>query len=405
MHVSEQIPVSSGGLAYKHLIELEALHCLRDETLREFLAPYSSWCRHAGVRIDRPLTEATLRRLHHALWSEDVHRPDALCQALVDLGDLAGEWGYETTVRAALETWRTGKLEPSRNPVELAFREYLLRKDHELESLARHVHGKGVPRLVEYAPREARPLERHRSAKYLDRFKSVVGDWFDERGRTGFSDVLSDESSREVQLRVTRGMIPRTQPIVVDEERVERIDFVPARPDLLIFDKRTCILSINAQLAVEHDGYRRMFGRVFFDSPDHFAVNELYTGGPLMLDPAAALTTEGFPQIRDVALREVRFAASPKIDRARFVGSRLNDTVGGIVETMGTLTGGAPDVCYMKLALHLSARKRPTIVEIHTPNRCKVDRRFAGDVVRELLLARGFLRLPKLEASLAEAAA
>jgi hypothetical protein len=259
---------------------------------------------------------------------------------------------------------------------------------------------------VEYAPLEAKPLERHRCAEHLDRFKALVGEWFDERGRTGFSDVVTDESSREVQLRVTRGMIPRTQPIVVDQERVERIDFIPARPDLLIFDKRTSVLSINAQLAVEHDGYRRMFGRVFFDSPDHFAVNELYTGDPLLIDAAAALSSEGFPQIQDVALREVRFAAPPKIDRARFVAARLNDSIGGVIETMATLTGGALSVCYVKLAFHLTSRKRPTVAEIRMTNRCKVDRRFAGEIVRQFLLARGFLRLPELPAPVvAEAAA
>lgn len=396
------LPFAPGDLTYKHLIELEALHCLEDDTLRRFLEPYTAWCRAVGIRLDRRFTDRGRRRLHQALWAEDVHRPDELSQALVDLGDLAGEWGFEATVQEALNTWRAGKLDPARNPVELAFREYLLRNSQEMSALARSVHGKGVPRVMEYAPREPAPLERHRSEVHLDSFKEVVGVWFDDRGRTNFSDVLCDESTREVQFRVTRGMVPRTQPIVVDGARVERIDFVPARPDLIIFDKRTSILSVNAQLPVEHDGYRRMFGRVFFDSPDHFAVNELYTGAPLIADAEAALCTDGFPAIRDVSLREVRFDLQPRLQRASFVGDRINDAVPALVDMMRA-TSGHVSIRHLRLALYLSARKRPTIVEISQPNRCKVDRRFAGDIVREFLLARGFLRLPQLESEAAAA--
>lgn len=383
---------ASEGLTYAYLIDFDALLSLSPETLRAFLAPYATWCRSVGVRLDRNLGEPALRRLHQALWSPDVHRPDELCQALIDLGDLAGEWGYETTVRTAVEQWGEGRLDAARNPVELAFREYLLRKNQEMASIARTLHGKGVPRLREYAPREPVQLERHRSESHVDRFREDVGGWFDDRGRTGYSEILCDESTREVQLRVTRGMVPRTQPIIVDGERVERIDFVPARPDLLIFDKRTCVLSINAQLAEEHDVYRRMFGRVFFGSPDHFDVDELYTGDPLLIDSDRALSTDGFPPIREVVLREVRVRGDR--NRATFKGDRINEGVDPFVSGVAPSLGADLNVEYARFAFHLRSRKRPTIVEIIAPNRCKVDRRFAGDIVRDFLLARGFLQLP-----------
>lgn len=390
----EPAPTSSSRLVYKHLIKMEALQALRDETLVTFLRPYEMWCAQIGVDLDRPFDEVALRRLHHASWSEEIDRPDALNVALVDLGDIAGVWGAEATVHAAVNEWREGRLEPAANPIELAFREYLQRSAELFGTIAQRVHGRAAQRLVEFTAHRDLPLEAHRDAASMRRFESELGRWFEARGRTSFCKVDVDESSNEVQFRIVRGMIPRFQETIVDGRKLDRIEFVPARPDLLVFDKRTSILAVNAQLATEHDCYRRVFGRVCFDDEDHFRVQEIYSGEPLFRDLEQALSPDGFPAIAGVVLREVRIASK----RGRVRGSLCGDDIGDHLAAF--LSGelfSAADIRFVKLAIYLRARTRPTLVELTPPNRCKLDRRIGEDLVRDYLLARGFLRLPILE--------
>ncbi|MBZ0118645.1 MAG: hypothetical protein K8H88_16695 [Sandaracinaceae bacterium] len=380
-------------LVYKHLIALEALESLRSETLLEFLRPYEEWCAGIGVQLDAALDRKAISRLHHHLWSQDTMRPAELELALVDLGDMAGFWGWEATVHAAIEEWREGKLEPATSPVELAFREYLVRKHELFGGLAERVHGREIQRLVEFYATQDAPLEGHRSAPLLRRFEAELGRWLEARGRTSYCRIGVDESSTEIQFRVVRGMIPRSQQTIVDQTKLERIEFVPARPDLIVFDKRTRMLAVNAQLVTEHDFYRRLVGRVYFGDEEHFRVHEVYSGEPLLRDGARALSAEGFPAIRSIALREIRVETADRV-RASLSGEDVKDHLEAF---FGDGLFVAADVRFVKLAIFLRQRTRPTLVEIAAPNRCKLDRRIGEDLVRELLLARGFLRLPTNE--------
>jgi hypothetical protein len=377
-------------LVYKHLVTPDALALLSPGTLRDFLRPYQQWCAEVGVALDRPLDRPALERLHELLWSDSIDRPEELALALADLGGLAGTWGWAPTVAAAIESRRVGRLEPTENPVELAYREYVQRRAELFDVVAQHATGRRVQRLVEFTPRHDLALEAHRDLSTTKRFESVLARWFEARGRTPFCSVDIEETSTEIQFRVVRGMCRRLQDTIVDGRKLERIEFVPARPDLLVVDRRTGLLAVSAQYAIEHDLYRRVFGHVYFDDEDHFQTHEIYSGDPLLQDVDRALSTEGFPTIASVVLREVRVGSKHGRLRGSLCGEDVAQALAMLLE--GELFSQG-DVRYLKLAFYWRHRARPTLFEFSPPNRCKF-RRLGEDVVREFLLARGFLRMP-----------
>lgn len=379
-------------LTYKHLIQREALECLAPATLVEFLRPHEEWCREIGVSLDVAPDALTLARLHHAFSSVDVARPMELNEALLDLAGLAGHWGAEEQVQRTIAARHEGRRDTP-NSVELAFREYIDRRD-QFFSIAERVAGRMVQRLVEFCPATPAPLTGHDEEERRERLELDIGRFFAARNRTRFCSCNVVESSADVQFEIVRGSIPRRARMVVDEARIDAIDFVPARSDFVIFDKRTRMLSVHAQQAAEHDYYRRVFGRLYFGNEDHFRIEEVYTGEPLALRGEEALSVHGFPHLDRIELRELRVHARAGYELITR-GSNVREALPVIFGDDGGLSGA--DVQLVKLAIHVKLRRRPIIVAIKPPNWCSLDRRVGEDLVRAFLVARGFLRLPAIE--------
>jgi hypothetical protein len=379
-------------LTYRFLIQFEALECLSRATLVEFLRPFELWCAENGIGLDGEMDRAMLGRIHYAMCGPDVERPGELSDALLDLGGLAGRWGAEEEVQRAIAARRDGMRDLA-NPVELAFREYIERRE-QFFSIAERVHGRQIQRLVEFCPSTPRLLEGHEEPERRERLELDAGRFFGARNRTRFCECRVVESSADIQFEIVRGSIPRRHRTVVDEARLEAIDYVPARSDFVIFDKRTRMLSVHAQQAAEHDYYRRLFGRIYFGTEDHFRIEEVYTGEPLALRGEDALSVHGFPHLDRIELRELRVQARAGFELiAR--GSNVRDALPTIFGDEGGLSGA--DVQLVKLAIYVKLRRRPIVVAIKPPNWCSLDRRIGEDLVRAFLVARGFLKLPAID--------
>ncbi len=393
MHQDGGAPrASTGTLTYKHLIEAQALECLSSATLLEFLHPFASWCAEVGVGLDAPLDREAITTLHRAFSSPDVARPPELEDALVDLGGLAGRWGMAEEVQRAVAARNGGACDVT-NSVELAFREYIERRE-QFFSIAERVNGRQIQRLVEFCPASPKALVGHDEPERRERLELDAGRFFGARNRTRFCECRVVESSSDIQFEIVRGSIPRRHRTVIDEQRIEAIDFVPARSDFVIFDKRTRMLAVHAQQSAEHDYYRRLFGRIYFGTEDHFRIEEVFTGEPLAIRGEDALSTHGFPHLDRIELRELRVQARAGYElTAR--GSNVRDALPVIFGDDGDLSGA--DVQLVKLAIYVRMRRRPILVAIKPPNWCSLDRRIGEDLVRAFLVARGFLRLPAID--------
>ena len=390
MHVEGAAPYAP--LTYRFLISFEALECLSSSTLVSFLRPFEAWCAAHGIEIDGTIDRAMLLQIHRALSAPDVERPSELTDALFHLGGLAGRWGAEEEVQRAIAARNEGLCDAA-NSVELAFREYLERRE-QFFSVAERVHGRLVQRMVEFCPSTTQALVGHNDEERVERLKADAARFFSARNRTRFCDCIVTESANDVQFQIERGSVPRSYRRVIDEVRVEKIDYVPARTDIIVWDKRTRMLSVHAQQAAEHDYYRRLIGRIFFGDESHFRVEEVYTGDPLALRGEDALSTHGFPHIDRIELREFRVqtrAGFENISR----GSNVREALPMLFGEESALS--AADVQLVKLAIYVRLRRRPIIVAIKPPNWCSLDRRVGEDLVRAFLIARGFLRLPAID--------
>lgn len=393
MHVEGAAPHGPANpLTYRFLIQFEALECLSHATLVEFLRPFEGWCAENGIGLDAGIDRMALGRIHYALSASDVERPAELTDSLLDLGGLAGRWGAEEEVQRAIASRSDGRRDGA-NSVELAFREYLERRE-QFFSIAERVHGRQIQRLVEFCPSTPQLLTGHDEPERRERLELDAGRFFGARNRTRFCECRIVESSADVQFEIVRGSIPRRHRTVVDEVRVEAIDFVPARSDFVIYDKRTRMLAVHAQQAAEHDYYRRLFGRIYFGSEDHFRIEEVYTGEPLALRGEEALSTHGFPHLDRIELRELRVQARAGYEMI-IRGSNVREALPVIFGDDGGLSGA--DVQLVKMAIYVRLRRRPIIVAIKPPNWCSLDRRVGEDLVRAFLVARGFLRLPAID--------
>lgn len=381
-----------GSLTYKFLIQPEALACVAKETLLQFLRPHEAWCAENGVALDGfEVDPPMLERLHDLLDSASVPKTESLAQALFDLGNTAGVWGSENEIGRAIAARQSGVIDPA-NVVEAAFSAYVVHHD-QFSCVADRANGRQVQRLVEFVPSVPMPLQGHHDADVRGRLEHDAGRFFGARNRTRFCECKIVENTNEIQFEIVRGNVPRRHRRVIDEQRVDAIDFVPARSDFLIFDKRTRMLAVHAQQAAEHDYYRRLIGRLYFASEDHFRVEEVYSGQPLAIRGEDALSTQGFPEIQSVELRELRTLRDGREILVK--GRDVRDDLTWLFSDASGLEGS--DVQFVKLAIYVRLRRRPILVAIKPPNHCTLDRRVGEDLVRAFLIARGFLRLPAID--------
>lgn len=383
-----------GSLTYRYLIQPDALACVARETLVQFLRPHEVWCAAQGIALGSLEQDGpTLERLHRALSDPSVPRSADLNQALIDLGGLAGRWGQEEEIERVLAARAAGAKDTA-NVVELAFSEYLLRCQ-QFTSIADRATGRTVQRLVEFCPASPRRLQGHLDPDIRARLEHDAGRFFGARNRTRYCECRVVESLTEIQFEIVRGNIPRSHRTVIEEARVDEINYVPARSDFVIFDKRSRMLSVHAQQPAEHDYYRRLIGRLYFGTEDHFRVEEVFSGEPLASRGPDALSTHGFPDIQRAALREIRALA----DGDEIIVKGPVDVSHRLPMLFSTddSTLRGKDVQLVKLAIFVRLRRRPILVTIKPPNWCSLDRRVAEDLVRAFLIRRGFLRLPAID--------
>ena len=390
--------MQSSAPLIKNLVRLSLLERVSPELLVRFLRPYEGYLAGRGVSLDGvELDHAWVGELHRVLCVVDPTMPGALQQAFLGVADLASEQGHEAALNLAGERQlnlfgKSGDVSPE----DLAFRLYLEHADVFMATHAR-VQSQEARRFVDFHPDAHRPIEGAETQAKRVLLMEQLRRWFASRNRSDYVDVRVSESSDEVSFVIIHGQPPRNLSVITSASSRDRLSLVPDKQDTVVFDKATGRLSINAQYAAEHDFYRAAIGKVFFGRDDHFEPHAVLDCGVLLDDPRAALSVEGLPALRAVALREVVLEAidSPR-DRLTWSANDLGDVY---LEDVPDLLKRDRTVRKAKLALFPIHEGRPKVVEIAPPNKLTYDRRTYDAVVREFLFARGFLRHPQTHLS------
>jgi hypothetical protein len=377
-----------------HLVRLDLLEAVRPDLLLRFLRPFAGYLTPQGIALDDVSCDAEwLARLHAVLNAVDPVMPSELQQGLLDVADLATESAHEDVLSIA-RNHQLGlfTISARTTPEDLAFEVYLDHRDVFRSAHAR-TQSSEVRRFVEFFAKDATPLVGHDSGAKRALLARAIGTWFRDRNRTAFCDVRVNESRDEVSFVVIHGRPPRNHGAIESDDRRTRVTYVPDKHDVLVFDRRTGRLAVNAQFSGEQDFYRRALGRVFWADEDHFVAQPVYTGEPLVEEGVAALQPLGVPGLAGVVLREMKIVA-PADPNAGVLSWKAHDLGPLLASPLGRLVLQYGDVVQFQLALILAGRPRPVRVDVQVPNHLSFDRRLGGDVVREYLLESGFMRIP-----------
>ena len=374
------------------LVSLALLEATQPCLLVRFLRPFEAYLATRGINLECVADHAhVLAALYGVLTAVDRDMPVALQQALVDVAELATDAAHEHVLTIARNqqlglfgvTART-------TPEDLAFQVYL---DHP--ELFRSAHARTqsteVRRFIEFVARDVMRLEGATLTARRVQLGGLIGAYFRERNRTGYCDLRVSETDVETTFVVIHGRPPRNHGAIENDDRRTRVAYVPDKHDTLVVDHRTGRLAVNAQYEPEQEFYRAAMGRVFWGDDEHFISKPVFTGEPLRLEWHAALGTHGVPGVREVVLREVKLDA-PDVN-GLYLTLKANDLRTLLASDTGRGMLKLGQVVGFTLALVLAGRPRPLQVEVRVPRHLSFDRRVGGDVVREYLLAAGFMRI------------
>ena len=255
----------------KGLVRLSLLERVSPELLVRFLRPFEDYLAGREVALDGVAHDhAWIGALHETLITFDAAMPGALQQALLDVADLASDQGHELALELAGERQLTLFAPGSEVSAEdLAFKLFLEHSELFAASHAR-VLSQEARRFVEFFPKAHRPLEQHGSEARRVLVVSQLRRWFARRNRSEYVDLRVTETDAEVTFLIIHGRTPRNLSVITSAFSRDRVSLVPDKQDTVVFDKATGRLSVNAQYPAEHDFYRQVLGRVFFDRDDHF---------------------------------------------------------------------------------------------------------------------------------------
>ena len=364
-----------------YLVRLELLEAVTADLLLRFLRPFTSYLASRGVPLEGgAVSEKWREHLHAALNDVDPAMPAELQQSLVDVADLASEGAHDHVLAVAkgapLRVLDGGR---GSTPEDVAFEVFL---DHP--NVFREAHARTqtaeAKRFVEFTATSPKPLPPADLTAKRGQLARVVGDWFRGRNRTGFCEVRVTDAGETVSFVIIHGRPPRNHGAIESDERRTRVTYVPDKHDLVVFDRATGRLAVNAQFAGEQDLYRRALGRVFWGDDEHFVAAPIYTADPLVEEGASVLQPHGIPGLEGVELRALKVVSpDPEVGvlswKGRDLGSELASPVGQVVLRHG-------EIRHFELAMKLSARSRSLKVEVDVPTATLLREILADSLVR-----------------------
>ena len=225
--------------------------------------------------------------------------PHGLLNDLCVLDDLADEEGHDSILREAVKAGvdLSGIGAEDMSAGEFATAVYLLHPQ-----LLNVCHARAECRKVknyeEYRAesRQELTLELARSSSLC--LVDAIGSWFEGKHRSRACEIYVYQDGEGLEFQIARGRLSRTDPNWDKQLTGGRIGWRPQRRDVVIYDKRRCVLKVNAQFDAERDLYRTTFGMVLFGNANHFSDNEIYTLAPLLKGKSCLATVSGIDGVR-----------------------------------------------------------------------------------------------------------
>ena len=268
-------------LRFKNFSDLAFIQGIdKPQHLGPLLEPHKEYFARQGVDVTNlKNADATDRQLLRVFTQPDEDMPVDLLETLYVLDDLADEGGHDRILHEAEREGIT--LDGSdMTPGEFAI---VAHRGHP--GLVQMCHEKTLYQKIknyqEYQAKGRRRLELASVLKKVKQLEGALGPWFESKDRSPACEIHAYEEDGEIKFLITHGRMLRTEGSFDRQLRRSRVAYRPQKHDSVIYDKRLCVLRINAQTQGEKDLYRDAFGRVLFDDAGYFPGEDLYTLVPL----------------------------------------------------------------------------------------------------------------------------
>ncbi len=270
-------------LRFKRFSDLAFLQSIdKPRYLAPLLAPFTEYFMRQGLDFSHLANDdATDRKLLEVFTRPDEDMPGDLLELLYVLDDLADDSGQD---RILNEVVQCGEAIDGLDG-EMTCGEYAIAVYRAKPGLIQACHEKTVHRKIKnYAEFQSAsnarltldPARRGKTA-----LEQALAAWFDDRNRGMVCEIYPYQEGSEIRFIVTHGQTYRSEGSIDKNLRKSRVAYRPQKHDSIIYDTQTGILKLNAQSLLEKEEYRKQFGRVYFNDPEHFPAGDIYTLKPM----------------------------------------------------------------------------------------------------------------------------
>lgn len=378
----------------KSLIESAA-----PELLIRALGAFPAWLARTGcdaLPTSKTAREAWSVRIYRALNAGD-RKGDALHVEvrgmLARIGEMANDEGRDRLL-VALGAERAMALSGMRlTDFELALTAYCNHVQVFELAYARKSSTEAV-RFVEFFPSRYVPLVGHHDLDKQRQMRDAIAAYYRQRGNTACAQIDVEETEEEVRILVLHGRSPREFNVIDDDEELVRVRQVHDKHDLIVIDKESGRLGINAQFSREEAMLRALVGSVFFNDPVHYSNAAIYTGAPLIDYGLEALSTAGIAGLAAVRLRGVRISA--RGGKRRIEWTDQDDMSDELDEQYMLDRVQHGEILAIHFGITHSGESASRRLILVPPNKIYLDRRLGDVAVRGFLQRRRFADYPPL---------
>jgi len=270
-------------LRFKRFSDLAFLQSIdKPQYLAPLLAPFSEYFSRQGLDVSNLTNDdATDRKLLEVFTKPDEDMPGDLLALLYQLDDLADDAGHDRILNEVVLCGEpidglTGEMTCG----EYAIAVYRTKPGVIQACYEKTVHRK-IKNYAEFQSASGARLTLAAARRGKAALEQALATWFDGRNRGMVCEIYPYEEGSEIRFVVTHGQTYRSEGSIDKNLRKSRVAYRPQKHDSIIYDTQTGIVKLNAQSLPEKEEYRKQFGRVFFNDPEHFPSGDIYTLKPM----------------------------------------------------------------------------------------------------------------------------
>jgi len=270
-------------LRFKRFSDLAFLQSIdKPRHLAPLLAPFTEYFARQGVDLAQLANDDAMdRKLLDVFTRPDEEMPGELLDRLYVLDDLADDAGHDRILNELVQCGESiDGLDGNMTCGEYAIAVYRA-KPGVIQACHEKTTHRKIKNYTEYQSASNARLTLADARRRKADLEQALATWFDGRNRGLVCEIYPYQEGSEIRFIVTHGQTYRSEGSIDKNLRKSRVAYRPQKHDSIIYDTQTGILKLNAQSLPEKEEYRKQFGRVYFNDPEHFPAGDIYTLKPM----------------------------------------------------------------------------------------------------------------------------